>query len=62
MTTRSAVPLTLVLLFSAAPMKTHNIVLVTLSLKNILLGAPLENCLYHFKLDDKTAEIYNIRS
>jgi uncharacterized protein (DUF362 family) len=27
-----------------------------------ILGAPLENCLYHFKLDDKTAEIYNIRS
>ncbi len=36
-------------LISAAPMKTHNIVLVTLSLKNILLGAPLND----YKKNDK---------
>jgi uncharacterized protein (DUF362 family) len=30
-------------MISAAPMKTHNIVLVTLSLKNVLLGAPLND-------------------
>ena len=36
-------------LISAARMKTHNIVLVTLSLKNILLGAPLND----YKKNDK---------
>lgn len=37
-------------LISAARMKTHNIVLVTLSLKNILLGAPLND----YKKNDKS--------
>jgi uncharacterized protein (DUF362 family) len=36
-------------IISAARMKTHNIVLVTLSLKNILLGAPLND----YKKNDK---------
>jgi len=36
-------------IISAARMKTHNIVLVTLSLKNILLGAPLND----YKTNDK---------
>jgi len=36
-------------IISAARMKTHNIVLVTLSLKNILLGAPLND----YKQNDK---------
>ena len=38
-------------LISAAPMKTHNIVLVTLSLKNVLLGSPLND--YQNKKNDK---------
>jgi uncharacterized protein (DUF362 family) len=37
-------------IISAARMKTHNIVLVTLSLKNILLGAPLND----YKKNDKS--------
>jgi hypothetical protein len=49
-------------IISAAPMKTRTIVLAALSRKNFLFGSPLENFLYHFKLDDKTAEIYNVRS
>jgi uncharacterized protein (DUF362 family) len=36
-------------MISAAPMKTHNIVLVTLSLKNVILGAPLND----YKKNDK---------
>ena len=36
-------------MISAAPMKTHNIVLVTLSLKNVILGAPLND----YKTNDK---------
>ncbi len=45
-------------IISAARMKTHNIVLVTLSLKNILLGAPLND----YKKNDKSLMHTNLNT